>query len=88
MTHRDGSVTRLLPGARISGAQAIHLTNGQNVEFDKLAAIEIDPSEDNTITLLFVNGKRLPGKSDLSTQSLVGKNELGEFVKACRTCAD
>lgn len=77
-THRDGRVAMLLPDATIRGAQSIRLANGQNVSLDRLVAVDIEQPYDGNVTLLLVNGQRLPAKLS-NGLTISGKNDLGRY---------
>jgi hypothetical protein len=76
VTHRDGTVVALAPGAEISGA-TLPLSNGQNVQFERIVSIDIEQPWDGSATLTLTNGQRLASK--LTDYNLYGKNELGPY---------
>ena len=76
VTHKDGSTIALAPGAEVNGA-ALRLSNGQNVQFERIVSVEIDQPWDGSATLTLTNGQRLATKLD--DYNLYGKNDLGPY---------
>jgi hypothetical protein len=76
VTHRDGTVVALAPGAEISG-EMLPLSNGQNVQFERLVSIAIEQPWDGSATLTLTNGQRLATR--LNDYNLYGKNALGSY---------
>ena len=76
VTHKDGSMIALAPGAEVNGA-ALRLSNGQNVQFERIVSVEIDQPWDGSATLTLTNGQKLATKLD--DYNLYGKNDLGAY---------
>lgn len=76
VTHRDGTVVALAPGAEITG-EMLKLSNGQSVQFERLVSITIEQPWDGSATLTLTNGQRLATK--LKDYNLYGKNALGPY---------
>ena len=76
VTHRDGTVVALVPGAEINGPM-LPLSNGQSVQFERIVSVDIEQPWDGSATLTLTNGQRLAAK--LNDYNLYGKNELGPY---------
>ncbi|WP_428423890.1 hypothetical protein [Methylibium sp.] len=76
VTHKDGSVVALAPGAEVAGA-ALPLSNGQSVQFERIVAVEIEQPWDGSVTLTLTNGQKLATR--LNDYNLYGKNDLGPY---------
>ena len=76
VTHRDGTVVALAPGAEISG-EMLPLSNGQSVQFERIVSVDIEQPWDGSATLTLTNGQRLAAK--LNDYNLYGTNALGPY---------
>jgi hypothetical protein len=77
VTHKDGSTAALAPGAELGSHEAVELTNGQRVMFDRITSIEIEQPWDGSVKINLVNGQQLVTKA--TNYGFSGKNELGPY---------
>jgi hypothetical protein len=77
VTHKDGSMVALAPVVELGSQQAVELTNGQRVLFDRITSIEIEQPWDGSVRLNLVNGQQLVTKA--TNYGFSGKNELGPY---------
>ena len=77
VTHKDGSTVALAPGVELGSDQAVTLSNGQKVLFDRITSIEIEQPWDGGVKLNLVNGQQLVTKA--TNYGFSGKNELGPY---------
>lgn len=82
VTALDRSITDLLPSAEIYGT-SLDLENGQRVDFEKLASIDIEQPWDGRVRLTLVNGTTLQAVA--ASRTLVGRNELGQYMAGINT---
>ncbi len=76
VTHMDGSVVALAPGAEVAG-NALQLSNGQQVLFERIVSVEIEQPWDGSATLELTNGQKLTTK--LTNYNIDGKSALGPY---------
>lgn len=76
VTAIDGSVISLRPGAEINGP-AFPLANGQLVQFDRIASVDVEQPWDGRVKLTLTNGQQLAATT--GSYTLVGSNELGHY---------
>jgi hypothetical protein len=77
VTHKDGSTVALAPGVELGSDQAVMLSNGQKVLFDRITSIDIEQPWDGSVKLNLVNGQQLVTKA--TNYTFYGKNDLGPY---------